>query len=94
MTEKGTIDGKIIFEALDKGCEVTKEIYKKYIYYLARGIESLANIFGPDCIVMAGGITQQGDKLLLPLKAELRKDIKIEISTLQRDAGALGAAML
>ena len=94
MTEKGTLNGEIIFEALDMGCEVTKVVYKKYIFYLARGIESLANIFGPDCIVLAGGVTLQGDKLLAPLKAELKKDIRVEISTLQRNAGALGAAML
>ena len=45
-------------------------------------------------IVLAGGVTKQGETLLKPLKEELKKEIRIEISTLQGEAGALGAAML
>ena len=88
------MDGETFFKALDEGCKTAKKVYKHYIKYLARGIESLVNIFGPDAVVLAGGVTQQGDKLLKPLYAELKKDIRIEISSLQSDAGALGAAML
>ncbi|MDD6483355.1 MAG: ROK family protein [Clostridiales bacterium] len=88
------LDGKLIFEALDQGCETAKAVFDKYIFYLASGIESLVNIFGPDAVVLAGGVTKQGDKLLAPLKEKLRGNIRIEISELQSDAGALGAAML
>lgn len=92
--ENGKLNGKLIFEAIDAGCEVALKVFDKYLYYLASGINSLVNIFGPDAIVLAGGITNVGDRLLVPLKEKLATDVRIEISSLQNDAGSLGAAML
>ena len=43
----------------------------------------------------AGGITNEGALLLDPLKEKVgNTDVEIVISSLQSDAGALGAAML
>lgn len=92
--ENNEIDGKMLFDALEQNCEVAEKVFEKYIKYLALGINSLVNIFGPDAIVLSGGVTNQGDRLLLPLKEKVKKDIRIEISTLQKDAGALGACVL
>ncbi len=88
------LDGEIIFEAINSGCPVAKEVFDEYIDWLCVGIKSLINIFGSDAIILAGGITKQGDALLKPLKEKLNTEVKIEISQLQNDAGALGAAML
>ena len=88
------LSGKLIFDAIDKGCPIANEVFDRFLNYLARGIESLANIFGPDAIVLAGGVTVQSDRLLEPLNKKLKKNVRIEISKLQGDAGALGAAML
>lgn len=88
------LGGKLIFDALEKNCPVANEVFDKFLNYLVCGINSLYNIFGPDAIVLAGGVTVQGEKLLDPLKKKLKKDIRIEISVLQGDAGCLGAAML
>ena len=65
-----------------------------YLDYIAVGVKSLVNIFGPDAVVFAGGITNSGDKFLDLLKAKLPSDLRVEISALQNDAGAFGAAML
>ena len=88
------MNGELIFEAMDKNCTVAKEVFDRYINYLAVGIQSIVNVFGPDAIILAGGITQQGDKLIAPLKQKLPSDVRIEISKLQSDAGSLGAAVL
>lgn len=88
------LGGKEVFKAIDKGCPVAKSVFEKYVHYLAVGIDSLNNIFGPDAVVLAGGITKQGSKLLEPLKKAVRTDVRIEISDLQSRAGSLGAAML
>lgn len=93
-SEAGNLDGEMIFEAAQKGCKTAKAVLDRYIHYLASGLKSIIKIFDPDAIVLAGGITKQGGALLEPLKAELNEDVRIEISTLQKDAGALGAAML
>lgn len=88
------LSGKQIFDAMDRGCSAANSVFDRFLNYLARGIESLSNIFGPDAIVLAGGVTVQKDRLLVPLQKKLKRDIRVEISKLQGDAGALGAAML
>ena len=88
------ITGEAVFKAIDEGCPVAKKVFDVYIRRLATGINSLVNIFGPDAIILAGGVTRQGENLLKPLKKLVKGDTRLEISTLQNDAGALGAAML
>lgn len=90
----GFLDGELIFKAINGGCPVAGKVYERYLDYLASGINSINNVFGPDAIVLAGGVTEQGDNLIKPLKARLNMDVRIEISQLQNDAGAMGAAML
>lgn len=94
LMKKDKLTGEDIFKAVDKGCPVAQKVFDDYIRYLAMGINSLVNIFGPDAIVLAGGVTRQGEKLLNPLKKLIKSDVRVEISTLQNDAGCLGAAML
>ncbi|HAL63845.1 MAG TPA: glucosamine-6-phosphate deaminase [Clostridiales bacterium] len=94
MIKNDKLSGEDIFKAMDKGCPVAKKVFDDYIRYLAMGINSLVNIFGPDAVVLAGGVTRQGDKLLNPLKKLIKTDVRLEISTLQNDAGALGASQL
>lgn len=94
LIKKDTLTGEDIFKAMAKGCSIAQKVFDEYIRYLAMGINSLVNIFGPDAVVLAGGVTRQGKKLLEPLKKHIKSDIRIEISTLQNDAGSLGAAML
>ena len=82
-----------VFEAINNGCPVANEVFEKYVDYLAAGICSLSKVFDPDTIVLSGKITVQ-EKLLILLKRKLNTNIMIEISKLQNDAGAIGAAML
>ena len=89
------LNGELIFEAIDAGCPVANKVFSKYLDYLAVGIKSLIRILSPDAVVLAGAITQQNDKIVTPLKERLADyNVDILISTLQNDAGALGAAML
>ena len=89
------LNGKLIFAALDEGCPVAQKVFDEYIDWLVVGIKSLINIFGPDAIIIAGGITKQGERLVAPIRERVNNsDVAIEVSELQNDAGALGAAML
>ncbi len=62
----------------------------------------MANILNPEMVVLVGGITNEGDKLLIPLKKEVKKrafysnykSLKIVIGELGGNAGVLGAAAL
>jgi glucokinase len=40
---------------------------------LGAGIANLLNIFNPDVVVIAGGVTHAGDALFGPLRKEVRK---------------------
>ena len=94
VSDNGILTGEKVFQALDMGCEIAQTEFDRYIHYLAIGIQNIINIFSPDAIVLAGGITKQGEKLLKPLLKELPDGVRVEISSLQEEAGALGAAML
>ena len=97
------IGGKTAFAAMRKGCKASAEVVDYYIKHLACGIANLVNIFQPNVLLIGGGVCNEGDPLLLPLKEEVRhliysadKILKtdIRIATLGNDAGIIGAAAL
>jgi len=93
---------KSIFEAARKGDKLTKNIVEEAISYLGIAIANIANILNPEMVVLVGGITNEGDKLLTPLRREVKKrafysnykSLKIVIGKLGGNAGVLGAAAL
>ncbi len=93
--EKGfKMNGRLVFSALDEECPIAKVVFDEFISYLAVGIDSLARVFSPDVIVLSGGMTAQGDKLLRPLTEKINTDVPVKISALGSDAGIVGAALL
>jgi len=93
---------KSIFESARKGDKLTKDIVEEAISYLGIAIANIANILNPEMVVLVGGITNEGDKLLTPLRGEVKKrafysnykSLKIVIGKLGGNAGVLGAAAL
>ncbi|MBE7039327.1 MAG: ROK family protein [Ruminococcaceae bacterium] len=96
------INGKMVFDAADKGDVTANEVISKYIKYISVGIVDIINVFRPGVIVIGGGISGQGERLLSPLREHAQResygsvDMKTEIvaATLGNDAGIIGAAML
>lgn len=88
------MDGILFFKALRQDCPVAKKIFDEYLDRLAAGIRNLIWIFDPEAVIMAGGITRDGDLFLDDLRRRISSDVKIEISSLQNEAGAYGAALL
>ncbi len=41
--------------------------------FLGAGLANLLNIFNPDVVVLAGGVTDAGDALFEPLRGEVRR---------------------
>ncbi len=93
---------KSIFETARKGDKLTKDIVEEAISYLGIAIANIANILNPEMVVLVGGITNEGDKILIPLREEVKKrticsnykSLKIVIGKLGENAGVLGAAAL
>lgn len=97
------VDGKTAFEAAKQGDKAALKVVKKYTEYVGCGIANIINIFQPEKVVIGGGICNQGDYLLKPIKdyciTEVYSganigEVNIEIAKLGNDAGIIGAALL
>lgn len=101
--EKGKVTARTSFDCMRAGDKYAKAVVDKYIKYLAAGITNTINIFQPDVLCIGGGVCNEGDPLLLPMKAIVEKEVftrnsekntKIVIAELGNDAGIIGAAFL
>ena len=94
LKQEGSLNGLLIFKALEQGCPVAETVFDTYLNWLCVGLKSLKMIFDPEIILLAGGITKQGDVLLKPLMEKLGGCVLVEVAKLQNDAGVFGAAHL
>lgn len=99
------IDAALPFECAKKGDLVAQQVIDQYIEYLGVGCLNLIDIFRPEAIILAGGVSKQGENLRLPLVHYLEKmgygfgvdkapKVDIKISRLGADIGIYGAAAL
>ena len=103
MAEAAKVSGRTACDCMRAGDEAAKEVYDKYIKYLAIGLTNMVNIFRPEVISLGGGISGEGQSLidaLLPLVSAqqygglLARDTELRIAKLGNDAGIIGAAAL
>ncbi|NLK70280.1 MAG: ROK family glucokinase [Clostridiales bacterium] len=99
----GKVSAKTSFDGMRAGDKTAIEVVNKFIKYLACGITNVINIFQPDILCIGGGVCNEGDTLLLPVKELVAKEIysknsekntEIVIASLGNDAGIIGAAFL
>lgn len=97
------VTGKTVFDAAQAGDPFAQEVLNQYITFLACGIGNLVNIFRPDKVLLSGGICNQEEALLQPLRSAVAQECfactriripPIEVATLKNNAGLLGAACL
>ena len=89
-----SLNGEIIFAALDEGCKAAAEVMDGYTSILAVGIDSLINILDPDAVVLSGGITEHGEGFIDAVQSKIHFKTPVVISELKGDAGVVGAAYL
>lgn len=97
------VSGKTAFDAMAAGDPIAKQVVEEYISYLATGVVNIINIFQPDVLCVGGGVSNQGENLLAPLRAIVErerytkhndKQTVICQCSLGNDAGIIGAAYL
>lgn len=97
------VDGRTAFDAMRKGDTAGKTVVDKYVEYIAVGVSNCINIFQPDVLCIGGGISKEGDNLILPIRAflegenyarNIEKKTDIKVAELGNDAGIIGAAYL
>jgi glucokinase len=62
-----------VYEAAKQEDALAREIVRDTAAFLGAGIANLLNIFNPDVVVLAGGVTQAGETLFEPLRAEVKR---------------------
>ena len=102
----GNIDnanGRTAFDAMRAGDASGKAVVDEYLGYLACGLINAINIFQPDVLCIGGGVSNEGETLLAPLRSIIEaerytkhnpKQTIICKATLGNDAGIIGSAFL
>lgn len=89
----------LVYQAAREGDRLALEVVRETARLLGAGVANLLNIFNPDVVVLAGGVTQAGDALFEPMRAEVRRRAfkpaveacRIVPGALQGKAGVVGA---
>ena len=83
---------------MKSGDAAAAEVVEDYIDYLACGLTNILRIFQPDVLSIGGGICNEGDNLLVPLKKKIdemlhlpdyAKKTEIKIAEMGNDAGIM-----
>ena len=95
------INAKTPFDAALEGDAVAKEIVDDYLTHLSVGFSNIVNLLQPEIIVIGGGISGQGDSLILAVERRVKNLVlggnlktRFLIAGLGNDAGIIGAAIL
>lgn len=102
MVPDDTLTGRSIVEAAASGDALGAQLMRDAGFALARGIVDAASLLDLERVVLGGGLTQSGDLLLTPLRAEIRERAKlpftcnldIRTTSAGSKAGVIGAAAL
>ena len=97
------VNGRTAFDAARRGDRTAKRVVNTYIKYVAEGLVDLVNIFRPEVLIIGGGICNEGETLLAPLREYIAaerysrhsvRQTKLCRAMLGNDAGVIGAASL
>jgi glucokinase len=76
-------------------------VWEETVEALACGLASLVNVFEPERVVLGGGVTRAGERLLAPVRERVRADAlgpaaraEIVLSALGDHVGVVGAAAI
>jgi glucokinase len=67
------ITAQTVYEAANDNDDYALEVVRDTAKFLGAGVGNLVNIFNPEVVVIAGGVTLAGDRLFVPLQAEVKR---------------------
>ena len=103
MAKPQDAGARLAFEAARRDDPAACAVVNRYIHYLAEGCANIINIFQPQILCIGGGVSNEGDYLINPLR-ELTmsmvytrrgtRNTEIVRAALGNDAGIIGASLL
>lgn len=96
------LNGRNIFDCAKNGDKTALKVVEDFRYYIAVGITNIINILQPEAVVVGGGISNEGEYLLAPVREQVAKEVytdKVPLphiikASLGNDAGIIGAAIV
>jgi glucokinase-like ROK family protein len=96
------IDARKVFEASKKGDRLANEIIDEVADYLSIGIDTLIKLFNTECIVLSGGLVQNGEmfldkirKLLMSYSmSAISRSVPVVLSEFGENAALMGSFSL
>ena len=100
LREVPVVTSADVVRLAQEGDAVAREVWDAAGKYLGIGVAAVITILAPERVVLGGGVTRAGDFLFEPLRAEVRRRVKlvpiesvpILPAALGPDVGILGAA--
>ena len=92
-----------VFQAADAGDTAAQAVIDRWCVYVAAGMTDLVNSLAPEMILLGGGISRQGERILAPIRAYVTEHCfggregaipVIAAAQLGNEAGIIGAAAL
>ena len=82
--------------------EIIQKILDNYIENLSEGLANIINMYDPEMVVLGGGLSEYGDKILYKLKTVILPklynkhtyEFNIKFADMKNDAGIVGASKL
>jgi predicted NBD/HSP70 family sugar kinase len=92
------IDAESVFAAAAQGDRAAGAIVDELLERLARGVAAAVVVLNPEAVIIGGGVSRAGARLLEPLTRRIPELVplppRVLLSTLGEDAVALGAVRL
>lgn len=95
------LSGKLLFTAVKEKDTLAEKLLAEHVEYLAEGIANLINALQPDVLCVGGGMSEQKEALMAPLRKSVAEKIyskhsavqtKLVAASLGNTAGIIGAA--
>lgn len=98
----GLVDARAVHEAAFQGDQLSNDILDKIALYTGIGLGSVVNVLNPELVVVGGGLTRIGDRILRPAFDICRqqifplhnKGLRLEVSRMGDEGPLLGALVL
>ena len=92
-----------IFDCADHGDAVAQQVIDRWCDYVAAGLTDIVNTLAPEKILIGGGVSRQGERILQPMRRYVADHCfgqhegaipEIQCAMLGNEAGIIGAAAL
>ena len=103
QTSPEDMTGRTVFEAADRGDTAAQAVIDRYCTYIAAGFTDIVNALAPEMILLGGGISREGERILQPIRDYVADHCfgqhegaipVIAAAQLGSEAGIIGAAAL